>query len=67
LFYDIGRGFSTDADRATVKLSELRAGYGWGFWWLSPLGPLKFEWGYIAHRKSDDQASQFEFSIGALF
>jgi outer membrane protein insertion porin family len=67
LFYDIGRGFSTDADRAAVKFSELRAGYGWGFWWLSPLGPLKFEWGYIAHRKLDDQASQFEFSIGALF
>ncbi len=67
LFYDIGRAFSTDESREDVKFSELRKTFGWGFWWLSPIGPLKFEWGYIIHRKPEDQASQFEFSIGALF
>jgi outer membrane protein insertion porin family len=77
LFYDIGRAFSTDNTspdpsapddkRSSVKFSELRQTYGWGFWWLSPIGPLKFEWGYIIHQKPEDQPSQFEFSIGALF
>jgi outer membrane protein insertion porin family len=67
LFYDIGRAFSTDEKPESVRFSELRQTYGWGFWWLSPIGPLKFEWGYIVHQKPEDQASRFEFSIGALF
>jgi outer membrane protein insertion porin family len=50
-----------------VKISELRKTYGWGFWWLSPIGPLRFEWGYIINRQPTDQASKFEFSIGAMF
>jgi outer membrane protein insertion porin family len=67
LFYDIGKAFSTDETRETVKFSELRQSYGWGFWWLSPIGPLRFEWGYIVKKRPEDQPSQFEFSIGALF
>lgn len=77
LFYDIGRAFSTDNPfpdpsapddkRSSVKFSELRQTYGFGIWWLSPIGPLKFEWGWIIHQKPEDQPSQFDFSIGALF
>jgi outer membrane protein insertion porin family len=67
VFYDIGKAFSTDDNRESVKFSELRQSYGWGFWWLSPIGPLKFEWGYIVKKRPEDQASQFDFSIGALF
>jgi outer membrane protein insertion porin family len=64
LFYDVGKAFD---DHESVKFSELRQTYGWGFWWLSPIGPLRFEWGYIIDRKPEDQASQFEFTIGAMF
>ncbi len=64
LFYDMGKAFNDDE---TVKYSGLRHTMGWGFWWLSPIGPLRFEWGYIVQKKTDDQASQFEFSIGTLF
>ncbi|HEX9020811.1 MAG TPA: outer membrane protein assembly factor BamA [Nitrospirota bacterium] len=64
LFYDIGKAFDT---YETVKFSDLRQAYGFGFWWFSPIGPLKFEWGYVIHRKTTDQLSQFEFSIGTLF
>ncbi|HTG01237.1 MAG TPA: outer membrane protein assembly factor BamA [Nitrospirota bacterium] len=64
LFYDLGKGFD---QYETVKFSALRQSWGWGFWWMSPLGPLKFEWGYIIHRKPEDSASEFDFSIGALF
>jgi outer membrane protein insertion porin family len=67
LFYDIGKAFSTDDQHDPISFSELRQSFGWGFWWLSPIGPLRFEWGYIVDRKPEDQPSQFEFSIGALF
>jgi outer membrane protein insertion porin family len=64
LFYDMGTAFD---DSESINLSALRHSWGWGFWWLSPMGPLRFEWGYIIGRKPEDQASQFEFSIGTLF
>ncbi len=64
LFYDIGKGF---AEGETVSFSALRQSWGMGFWWLSPIGPLKFEWGFIIHKLPTDQASEFDFSIGALF
>lgn len=67
LFWDVGRAFSTDDIPEPIKLSELRQSWGWGFWWISPIGPLRFEWGYIIDKKPEDQASQFEFSIGAMF
>ncbi len=72
LFYDIGRAFDDGTSRKLsepnrISYRELRHSWGWGFWWLSPMGPLRFEWGYIIHRQVLDQASQFEFNIGTLF
>ncbi|MGC1455265.1 MAG: outer membrane protein assembly factor BamA [Nitrospirota bacterium] len=64
IFYDIGKAFD---NYETVKFSELRQTYGWGFWWLSPIGPLRFEWGNILKKRPEDQPSKFEFSIGTLF
>lgn len=64
LFYDMGRAFNNEEP---LRPMQLRHSYGWGFWWLSPMGPLRFEWGYIINQKSTDQPSQFEFSIGTLF
>ncbi|HSQ77808.1 MAG TPA: outer membrane protein assembly factor BamA, partial [Nitrospirota bacterium] len=72
IFYDMGRAFDDGLSRKAdepnqISLRELRHAWGWGFWWLSPLGPLRFEWGYIIHKKPTDEASEFEFSIGTLF
>ena len=64
LFYDIGKAFN---DRELISYRELRHSAGWGFYWLSPIGPLRFEWGYIVNQKPGDQASEFEFSIGSQF
>jgi outer membrane protein insertion porin family len=71
-FYDIGRAFDdgtsgNPTEPHRISYRALRHSYGWGFWWLSPMGPLRFEWGYIVNRKPTDQASQFEFNIGTLF
>ncbi|HTP05292.1 MAG TPA: outer membrane protein assembly factor BamA [Nitrospirota bacterium] len=74
LFTDIGRGFDDNLlvtqqpDEPTrISFHELRQTWGWGFWWLSPIGPLRFEWAYIINKKPTDQPSQFEFNIGTLF
>ena len=74
LFTDIGRGFDDNLlvsqqpnEPTKISFHELRQTWGWGFWWLSPIGPLRFEWAYIINRKPTDQASQFEFNIGTLF
>lgn len=64
VFYDIGKAFDTDE---SLSFSGLRQSAGWGFWWISPIGPLKFEWGYIIKKRIDDQPSLFDFSMGAMF
>jgi outer membrane protein insertion porin family len=64
LFYDMGRAFNDDEP---IRFGQLRHSYGWGFYWLSPMGPLRFEWGYIVNQKPTDERSAFEFSIGTMF
>jgi outer membrane protein insertion porin family len=49
------------------SIKNLRTSYGFGFRWFSPLGPLRFEWGYPFKPLSYEEASQFEFTIGNFF
>jgi len=49
------------------SIKYLRTSYGFGFRWFSPLGPLRFEWGYPFKPLSYEEASQFEFTIGNFF
>lgn len=54
---------------------RLRADYGFGFRWFSPIGVLRFEFGFPVNprkdrlgKKGDNEASnQFNFDIGQLF
>jgi outer membrane protein insertion porin family len=64
LFYDTGKGFDI---YEPVSIAGLHQAAGFGFQWISPIGPLKFEWAYIIHKLPTDQPSQFDFSMGALF
>ena len=64
LFYDAGSGFAKDE---SVRLSELRTSVGAGFRWLSPIGPLRLEWGYNLDPRPGEQQGIWEFSIGTLF
>jgi outer membrane protein insertion porin family len=63
-FYDIGAGF--DDDQA-IALSDLREGAGFGIRWISPMGPLRLEWGYNLNPKPSEDSTVFEFTIGTLF
>lgn len=63
-FYDAGNVF-LESDPYDIR--ELRQGWGFGFRWFSPLGPLRFEWGYPIRRQPGERASVFEFTIGTFF
>jgi outer membrane protein insertion porin family len=45
----------------------LRTALGFGFRWRSPLGALRFEWGYPLQRRDGEARSTFQFSIGPSF
>jgi outer membrane protein insertion porin family len=49
------------------SLTHLRTSWGFGIRWFSPLGPLRFEWGFPFKRLPYEESSVFEFTIGNFF
>jgi outer membrane protein insertion porin family len=49
------------------SLGQLRTSAGFGIRWFSPLGPLRFEWGFPFNRLPYEESSVFEFTIGNFF
>ena len=49
------------------SLIKLRTSYGMGIRWFSPLGPLRFEWGFPFAPLPFEETSVFEFTIGNFF
>ncbi|HPI41771.1 MAG TPA: outer membrane protein assembly factor BamA, partial [Pseudobdellovibrionaceae bacterium] len=61
-FFDVGSAEDELID--TRFFSDL----GFGIRWFSPIGPLRFEWGFPLNRDPDyHDPTVFEFSIGAPF
>lgn len=63
LFYDAGNAWR----ESEAYFSSMRQSVGYGIRWLSPLGPLRFEWGYNLDPRGNERRSVFEFSIGTFF
>ncbi|MEB2311069.1 MAG: outer membrane protein assembly factor BamA [Sorangiineae bacterium] len=49
------------------SLEDLRTSWGFGLRWFSPLGPLRFEWGFPFKPLPYEESSVFEFTIGNFF
>jgi outer membrane protein insertion porin family len=49
------------------SLGLLRTSTGFGIRWFSPLGPLRFEWGFPLAPLPYENHSDFEFTIGNFF
>jgi outer membrane protein insertion porin family len=49
------------------SLVRLRTSAGFGIRWFSPLGPLRFEWGFPFVPLPYEEKSVFEFTIGNFF
>ena len=64
LFFDAGNAWG---DPDTVDLTKLHTSAGLGFRWHSPVGPLRFEWGWPLRPRPGDRPMVFEFTIGNSF
>lgn len=64
IFYDAGNAFLEDDP---IDLLLLRQSWGFGIRWISPMGPLRFEWGYPLYQREGEQKQVFEFGIGTFF
>jgi outer membrane protein insertion porin family len=49
------------------SVGYLRTSTGFGVRWFSPLGPLRFEWGFPLAPLPYEKSSDFEFTIGNFF
>jgi outer membrane protein insertion porin family len=62
-----GNPFDAVVDPCSHDIRNLRTSYGFGIRWFSPLGPLRFEWGFPFRPLPYEDASVFEFTIGNFF
>lgn len=64
VFFDCGNVYDehSDWDFNTIKKSV-----GAGFRWLSPMGPLRLEWGYNLAPTDYEVQSNWDFSLGGSF
>lgn len=63
-FFDSGNSFAEDDSFA---LNRLRSNWGYGLRWISPMGPLRFEWGFPINKKPRERGTVFNFTIGSFF
>jgi outer membrane protein insertion porin family len=64
LFFDIGNAFG---EGQSITLDQMRMSVGWGVRWMSPVGPLRFEWGIPLKPKPGEDPLVFAFTIGNSF
>ena len=63
-FVDAGNTF---AEQESYSITNIRADYGFGLRWNSPMGPMRFEWGIPIHRRPNENGVVFNFTIGNMF
>ncbi len=65
-FFDVG---NTWDPKFSTGGASLLADYGWGIRWYSPLGPLRFEWGYPLSSvpSKPNKGVEFNFIIAPTF
>ncbi len=74
IFFDAGNAFDifgmdeTEGVPSGVLSDRYpRLGTGFGVRWFSPMGPLRFEWGFPLTRREGERKQVFEFTIGSFF
>ena len=64
-FVDGGNVWGTEGN--STGANGLRYSYGAGLEWISPIGPLKLDFGLPIVRHAGDQYQKFQFQIGTSF
>jgi outer membrane protein insertion porin family len=62
LFLDQGNAFDTKID-----LTNLKRSYGFGVRWVTPMGPLRIEYGKVISPEDYESPSRWDFSVGTFF
>src|SRR5215472_3436529 len=64
LFADAGQIYDNGSQ---PELESFRYSAGAGLAWNSPIGPLKFSYGYPLNKKEGDRIQHFQFQVGTVF
>ncbi|MEH6575847.1 MAG: outer membrane protein assembly factor BamA [Amphritea sp.] len=73
IFADAGNVFQTDClidssgCNSGIEFDEIRYSVGFGFSWLTPIGPLSFALSEPLNAKTGDEERFFEFALGKTF
>lgn len=62
VFFDAGNSYDLDE-----PFGKLRYTSGVGIRWISPMGPIRIEWGYNFDKRPGEQSSKVEFTFGSFF
>jgi outer membrane protein insertion porin family len=63
IFFDAGRAYDDSEEFG----SDLRYTTGAGIRWLSPLGPIRIDYGFNIDRREGESSGKAEFAFGAFF
>lgn len=62
VFFDAGNAYDLDE-----SFGKLRYTTGTGIRWISPMGPIRIEWGYNLDRRDGESSNKVEFTFGTFF
>jgi outer membrane protein insertion porin family len=65
VFFDVGNAWAQG--EWPFNDQGVWAAYGFGVRWYSPMGPLRFEWGWNINRPEGQPSRTMEFTIGTPF
>ena len=63
-FFDTGQAFDRGEE---FSVSDFRSDAGAGIRWISPMGPLRVEYGFKLDPEDGEDMGKFQFSMGAFF
>ncbi|MCX7913833.1 MAG: outer membrane protein assembly factor BamA [Thermodesulfovibrionales bacterium] len=63
VFFDAGRAY----DKHETFGSDLRYTTGAGIRWISPIGPIRIEWGFNLDKRAGEPSNKVEFTFGTFF
>ncbi len=63
-FFDVGNAWNVDQSQLP---KDVKAGVGVGVRWMSPMGPIRLEYGWKVSPKKGEAPGAFAFAMGQLF
>jgi outer membrane protein insertion porin family len=67
VFFDAANVWGVDYDSSINDSSKIRSSIGFGFDWLTPVGPLNFSFSQAITKEDTDKEEFFRFNLGTTF